>query len=149
MMLRWLIATVHLLALPLGLGAIFARSRALAVSRTAGDLPRVFMADNLWALAAVLWIVTGLVRAFGGLEKTPDYYLGNRVFYVKMALLLVILLLEIKPMVTLIKWRVASKRGVTIDFTPASALARISRFQAVLVVMMVFAATAMARGYFF
>jgi hypothetical protein len=30
MIIRWLIATVHLLTLPLGLAAIFARSRALS-----------------------------------------------------------------------------------------------------------------------
>src|SRR2546426_6857583 len=75
-MLRWLIATLHLLTLPLGLGAIWARSRALSLTRSADDLHRVFVADNLWGLAAVLWLVTGLLREFAGLEegtrsKTP------------------------------------------------------------------------------
>ena len=52
-MLRWLIATLHLLALPLGLGAIWARSRALSLTRSAADLHRVFVADNLWGLMGV------------------------------------------------------------------------------------------------
>ena len=62
-MLRWLIATLHLLALPLGLGAVWARSRALRGALSVDGLRRVFVADNLWGVAAVLWIGTGLLRA--------------------------------------------------------------------------------------
>jgi len=149
MTLRWLVTTFHLLALPLGLGAIVARSRGLMRVRTSGDLGRVFVADNLWGLAAVLWIATGLWRAFGGLEKGSAYYLDNRVFYVKMGLLVVILLLEVAPMTTLIGWRIAARRGDKINLAPAAAFARISQIEAVLVVLMVFAATAMARGFFY
>jgi len=148
-MLRWLIATLHLLTLPLGLGAIWARSRALSLTRSADDLHRVFVADNLWGLAAVLWLVTGLLRVFAGLEKGTSYYLHDRVFYAKMGLFLVILLLEVRPMVTLIRWRAALRRGAALDTTPAPALARISQMQVALVVLMVFAATALARGFFF
>jgi putative membrane protein len=149
MILRWLVATLHLLALPLGLGAIWARSRGLAGARSNADLARVFIADNLWGLAAGLWIVTGLWRAFGGLEKGTGYYLNDRVFYVKMGFLFLILLLEIAPMTTLISWRVALRRGKAIDLRPAPAFARISQVQFLLVVLMVFAATALARGFFY
>src|SRR6266496_2543023 len=99
MTLRWLVATLHLLTLPLGLGAIWARSRALGLAKTVEDLRRVFVADNLWGLAAFLWISTGLLRAFGGLEKGASYYLHDRVFYIKMGLFVTILILEIWPMV--------------------------------------------------
>ena len=146
MTLRWLIATLHLLTLPLGLGAIWARSRALR--RAQSDLHHVFLADNLWALAAVLWISTGLLRAFGGLEKGAAYYLHDRAFYVKMALLATILALEIWPMITLMRWRIAERRKASPDLTAAPRLALISRIQAGIVILMVFAATAMARGFF-
>lgn len=149
MILRWLVTTVHLLALPLGLGAIVARGRGLAGVRSNTDLARVFLADSLWGLAAVLWIATGLWRAFGGLEKGTDYYINNRVFYVKMGLLALILLLEIAPMTTLIAWRIAVRQGKDFNLAPAAAFARISQVQAALVVLMVFAATAMARGFFY
>jgi putative membrane protein len=121
----------------------------LGVARANADLARVFVADNLWGLAAGLWIVTGLWRAFGGIEKGTAYYLNDRVFYVKMGLLFLILLLEIAPMTTLISWRVAIRRGKQIDLKSAAIFARISQVQAVLVVLMVFAATAMARGFFY
>jgi putative membrane protein len=146
MMLRWVIASLHLLALPLGLGAIWARSRALGATRAPDDLKPVFLADTLWGLAAVLWIGTGLLRAFGGLEKGASYYLHDRAFFLKMGLLVLILLLEIWPMTTLIRWRIRVRRGDRVDTTAARALARISLVQAGLVVSMVFAATALARG---
>ena len=65
-----------------------------------------------------------------------------------MALLGTILLLEIWPMVTLISWRILIQRGATFDTQAAQAFACISEIQAVLVVLMVFAATALARGVF-
>ena len=149
MILRWLVATVHLLVLPLGLGAIWARARALAHVTESKDLARVFLADNLWGVAAVLWIATGLWRAYGGLEKGTAYYLHDHVFYVKMGLLIVILLLEIWPMTTLIGWRIHARRSPAVDIHVAPLLARVSYAQVGLVILMVFAATAVARGYFY
>jgi len=66
-----------------------------------------------------------------------------------MALLGVILLLEIWPMITLIRWRMTLGRNESPDTTPAHMMARISQVQAVIVVLMVFAATAMARDISF
>jgi putative membrane protein len=63
-----------------------------------------------------------------------------------MALLLIILVLEVPPMVTLIRWRVLLARGEMPDTGPAGRFARISYVQAILVLLMVLAATAMARG---
>lgn len=65
-----------------------------------------------------------------------------------MALFVVILLLEIWPMTTLIRWRIQLRRGATVDTAAAPALARISEIQAALVVLMVFVAAALARGVF-
>ena len=149
MLLRWLIASLHLLALPLGLGAVWARARALGLVRTADDLDRAFVADNLWGAAAGLWLVTGLVRVFGGVEKGAFYYLHDRAFIAKMGLFIIILLLEIRPMVTLIRWRIGLRRGNSLSLESAPALARITWVQACLVVLMVFAATAVARGFFY
>lgn len=147
MTLRWILASLHLLGLGIGLGAIWARGRALDDDLDRGSLRRVFLADTWWGLAAVLWIVTGLIRAFGGVEKGTAYYLYNSAFLVKMALFLVILVLEVRPMLTLIRWRVQVRRGeVPTSLTTARTMARISYLEAGLVVLMVLAATAMARG---
>ena len=144
---RWLFAAVHLLGLGVGLGAVWARGRALSGRLDDAGLRRAFYADTWWGIAAVLWISTGLVRAFGGLEKGSAYYLHNHLFWAKMTLLGLILALELAPMISLIRWRAAVARGETPDTGAAVRFSRISYFQAVLVVLMVLAATAMARGY--
>ena len=94
----------------------------------------------------MLWISTGLWRLLAGLEKGTGYYLQNHLFLTKMALLALVLLLEIRPMTTLIRWRKTAARGEVPDTRGAPLLARISFAQAWLIVLMVFAATAMARG---
>ena len=86
------------------------------------------------------------MRVIGGLEKSMDYYLQNHVFWGKMTLLLAILVLEVSPMVTLARWRVQLRRGELPDTRLAGRFANISYLQAVLVLLMVMAATAMARG---
>jgi putative membrane protein len=145
-MLRWLIASLHLLGLAVALGAIVARARALRAPAEAARLPAAFAADNLWGISALLLLSTGLWRAFGGLEKGSAYYLGSHTFWGKMLLLALILVLEVWPMVTLIRWRIARGRGAVVDLSAAPMIARVSAVQAVLVVAMIFAATAMARG---
>lgn len=146
MILRWLLAALHLLALGVGLGAVWARGRALQSVLDSEALQRVFRADALWGLAAGLWIATGVWRLLAGLEKPTGYYLANHVFLTKMGLLLLILLLEISAMRTLTRWRRLVRAGQPIDTTAAERLAKISFVQAWLVVLMVLAATAMARG---
>jgi len=147
MMLRWLLAAVHVLALGVGLGAVWARGRALAGELDAAGLRRAFYADTWWGVAAILWIGTGLARAFGGFEKGSFYYLHNHFFWAKMGLLAAILMLEVGPMIALIQWRRVAARGGVPDTRAASRFARISFIQAGLVVLMVLAATGMARGY--
>jgi len=106
----------------------------------------VLMADNLWGISAVILLITGGMRAFGGYEKGTDYYLHQPLFHLKMTLFVLILLLEVAPMVTLIKWRIALVRGATIDTGRAKLFARFSHVEGLLVLLMVIAATGMARG---
>lgn len=146
-LLRLLLAAVHLLALGIGLGAVWTRGRALRGIVDNAALRRAFAADAWWGTAAVLWLGTGLARLFAQTEKTLDYYLANPLFHIKMGLFLLLLLLEVWPMITLIRWRRAMGRNQTATHAPARLLSRISMIEAVLVVIIVFVAAAMARGY--
>src|SRR5437868_5347982 len=140
-MLRLLLAWLHLLALGVGLGAVWVRARALAGPVDPAGLRRALTADSWWGIAAGLWIATGLWRLIAGTEKTTAYYLANPVFWVKMGLLVLILVLEAWPMATLIRWRVALGRGQPPDSSGAARrIAAISYAQAALVVLMVAAA---------
>jgi putative membrane protein len=147
MTIRWLLAGFHLLALGIGLGAVWARGRALSARLDAERLRAVFLADNFWGGAAGLWLATGLWRLLAGLEKDTAYYFHNHLFLAKMALFAIIVALEIWPMVTLIGWRRQVARGEQPDTSAAPLLARISFAQAGLVIVMVFLAAGMARGY--
>jgi putative membrane protein len=146
MTLRWILAAVHLLGLGIGLGAIWARARALRGTLDAAGLRRVFTADAFWGVAALIWVTTGLWRAFGGVEKGTAYYVGNPVFLTKMGLFGLILALEVRPIVTLTKWRARERRGDPVDTSTARMLALTSEIQVALVVLIVLMATALARG---
>jgi putative membrane protein len=142
-----IVSSLHVLALALGLPAVFLRGRALKGALDGAGLRRLLAADNVWGLAAALWIVTGLLRAFGGLEKGTEFYLQSPLFWVKMALFAVVLLLEIRPMITLIRWRRQLARGQAPDTSPARTHYTINHVELAIVVIMVFVASFMARGF--
>ena len=147
MLVHWSLAAIHLLAFALGFWAVLTRGTAFSLlAAGTGEVRRVLMADNLWGVSAVILLVSGGFRAFGGYEKGTDYYLHQPLFHLKMTLFILILLLEIVPMVNLIKWRIALARGSAIDIRRAKLFARISHVEALLVLLMVVAATGMARG---
>ncbi|HEU5153692.1 MAG TPA: DUF2214 family protein [Gemmatimonadales bacterium] len=147
MFLRWLLASFHLLAFGIGLGAIWVRSHSLRSPHVPAAIRRGLRADTWWGIAALLWLATGLPRLFLGLEKPASYYLHNHIFWLKMALFLLIVLLELGPMFTFAGWRAAYRRGGTPDTSTAPRWAVVSRIQLILLLLMLFTATAVARGY--
>ena len=147
MALKYLLAVAHLLALGIGLGAVWGRWRALRNLKDTGGLPAVFHADNWYGLAAGLWVATGLWRAFGGLEKPTEYYLESHTFLTKLGLFGLVFALEVWPMVVLVRWRRQLKRGEAPDLVQAPLLARLTLAELPLLVGMVFLAVAMARGW--
>ncbi len=146
MIQRWVLATVHLLALGIGLGAVYVRGRALGGRMDADKVRAALAADAWWGLAAILWVGSGLWRLFGSVEKDTAYYMGNHVFWTKMFLFLGVLTMEIRPMLTLSRWRRELARGIPPNTSSAARISRLSYAEAGLIVLMVLAATAMARG---
>jgi putative membrane protein len=150
-MLRIALASLHLLALGLGLGAVFTRSAALhARPLTARDVKRALKADSYWGIAALLWLGTGVWRLVAHTEKPMTYYGHNVAFLAKMGGFILILLLELWPAITLVRWRSAARRGGSSWHPPegsARSIAMIGHIEATIVIVMVVLATAMARGY--
>jgi putative membrane protein len=147
--LRYILAVLHILTFGLGAASCWARARALWRLNDSSGLKEVFLADNVWGLSALLWLATGLWRAFGGVEKGTDFYLSNTAFLIKMTLFAAVFLLEIRPMVTLIIWRIRQAKGQHVDMTSARTLANISYLELFLLVPIVMMAAAMARGIWY
>ncbi len=150
-MLRLTLAALHLFALAFGPASAYVRGRALSERPlTIASVSRAFVADSWWGAAAGLWIVTGMWRLLGGTEKETHFYFDNRFFMAKMSILLVILVLEVRPMIILIRWRRALKKSAETwspDERAAAWITKTSYIQVALVLMMVVAAVTMARWY--
>ena len=144
------LSALHVLALGIGLGSVFMRGRYLRALRAGPEarvLDRLFAADSVWGVAALLWLVTGLARAFGHVEKAPDFYLRNGFFWVKMTLFAAVFALEIWPMMTFSRWRSARRGGRPLpQFDRLSRLVLVDDLETGLVVVIPFVAAAMARG---
>jgi putative membrane protein len=139
------LSALHLIALAIGAPAIVLRGRALKGPMDDAHVARATTADSFWGVAALLWIATGLLRAFGGFEKSAAYYLHNPFFHAKLGLVVLVLLLEIYPAVTLVRWRIARARGLAPDTSKARALFAINHVELALVGVIVFVAAFMAR----
>ena len=146
-MLSAVVSALHVLALALGLPAVFLRGRALRRPLDRDGLGRLFAADNVWGIAAGLWLATGLLRAFAGLEKGTAFYLASPLFWVKLGLFGLVVLLEIWPMVVFIAWRARLRRGDTPDTSAAPRLSLVNHVELALVVVIAFVAAFMARGF--
>jgi putative membrane protein len=141
------ISALHLLALAVGFTAVLSRGRAFrALDRSEDTIRRALVADTAWGVAAVLWIATGLTRLLGEHEKGLDFYLHNGWFWIKIGLITLVVLLELWPMATLMRWRRDRSVGQAPDTRNAPIFARINHVQAVLLVVIVFSAALMARG---
>lgn len=149
MNLSFIIAYLHILTFGIGFYGIWARANALKQLKDNSGLAEVFKADNFWGVAAVLWIVTGLWRAFGGLEKGTDYYLHSTAFIIKICLFILVIIIEMKPMITLIRWRIKERKGQSIDFSPARSFTFISHIELGLLSIILLFAIAMARGIWY
>ena len=142
-----ILSALHLLALAIGLPAVVLRARALRAAPDPAAVRRALDADTAWGIAAVLWLLTGPARAFGPFEKGAAFYLSSPLFYAKIGLFLAVFVIEIAPMATLIRWRMALGRGESPDASAAPLFATLSWIEAALVVTIVFVAAFMARGF--
>lgn len=150
-MLRIALAALHLLALGIGFGAIWARATALShrpIDRRAAR--RAIQADAWWGIASLLWMATGFWRLLAGTEKASAYYMHNHVFFAKMGLFILIFALEIWPMLTFSKWRALDRTlgdSWEPDANQAARIRAISTVETTILIAMIVAAVMMARGF--
>src|ERR1700761_3757677 len=93
MLVRWLIAAIHLLAYGFALASILRRTWALRRATVPAALRSVFRVDRGWGFSAWVLFVAGLRRSCGCFKKGADSYLHEPLFHLKMTLLVIILIL--------------------------------------------------------
>ncbi len=142
-----IVSALHVLALAIGLPSVFLRGRALKGPLDAQGLRKLLAADSAWGIAALLWIATGLLRAFGGLEKGTQFYLASTLFWTKLGVFAIILVLEARPMLTFVRWRTQLRQGQVPDTSSARVLYVLNHIEMGLVVVIVLVASFMARGF--
>jgi putative membrane protein len=140
-----LLSAIHLLTLAIGFAAIFERGRALASPLDESGWRRLLAADNVWGAAAMLWIASGLARVFFG-GREPGFYAHNGFFWLKMSLFAMVFGLELTPMITFIRVRIARGRAAPVPGFSVELYRRINAAEVALVVVIVFVAAFMARG---
>src|SRR2546426_1016043 len=121
-MISAIVSALHVLALALGLPSIFFRGRALKGSLDGPGLHRLFTADTVWGIAALLWLATGLARAFGGRGKGSAFPRAPRLFGLKTPLSAPVALREAWPMPAFIRWGGGLRGGAARDRGAASRL---------------------------
>jgi putative membrane protein len=145
-MLGLVLPALHLLSLAAGVLCLTERARALALAERNEQLKPVFLWDSLYGLVAIVWLGSGIWRAFGGVEKGTDYYLANHAFWTKMLLLLALLAIEGYLAATFVRWRLRLKWGESVSLERKARLVRFHYVEFWLILGMVTMATLMARG---
>lgn len=140
-----LVAATHLIGLGLGFAGLVVRQLALK-ELDREKLEQLFLGDNIAGIGALLYLAAGLYRLFGELDKPLAYYTGSTAFQAKMALLVLVFVIETWPMVTFMRWRMQLARGEEPDLSPGRTFRVLNALEMVLLPVMVVLATSMARG---
>jgi murein DD-endopeptidase MepM/ murein hydrolase activator NlpD len=138
---RLALASLHMLALAMGLGGAWSRARAVHDSADPNALRRAFIGDLWLGLAILIWLSTGLWWLLSGRDERLSYYAADYPFYLKMALFIGVIVLEFWPTRTLFRWRFSRGEPNARD---AGRIEALSYVQCALLVAIVFAATASA-----
>ncbi|MCV9387552.1 DUF2214 family protein [Reichenbachiella ulvae] len=111
------------------------------------DAKRIQKADLIYGLSALAVLIAGFIRIYF-YEKGSEFYLASPFFYVKMGAFTVVGVLSIYPTVRFLKWNKQIKNGEEPIITAQqfSTIKLLLNLEIVGVLIMLFAASAMARG---
>ncbi len=120
----------------------------LALCRGALDRPaveRLTFADGLYGLSSGLLLLAGSARVLFG-AKGWMFYVANPVFWLKIALFLLVAGLSVRPTFTFLRWRKTLREGGIIGADQTAAIRRWVHAEAVVLLFIPITAALMARG---
>jgi putative membrane protein len=141
------VAYLHYASFMLIFGALAVEGVTLKPTLSLQDAWKIAIADGVYGLSATLVLITGVLRVlyFG---KGSHYYLSNPIFYIKVALFLVIGTLSLYPTFSFLTWIKNLRQGKSPELEPPqvhrlSWIIRLELFGFLLIPLM---AALMARG---
>jgi putative membrane protein len=145
-MTDWLLASGHHIALLLMVSVLGAEAVLLRQAASEALLKSLGRLDALYGLSALALLLIGAARLSMG-AKGIEFYSGNPVFWLKIALFIVIGLISIIPTVRFIRWRRAhAASGALPDAHIWAQTRKLAMVQLHLLPFVAIAAAAMARG---
>ena len=111
------------------------------------EATKIQKADIIYGISAGLVLIFGFLRLFY-FEKGSEYYFGNQFYYIKLYTFAVVGMISIYPTIRFFKWRKITKVGSSpiIDDVEFKIIQWILRIEVVGLLIMVFAASMMAKG---
>jgi putative membrane protein len=140
------VAWIHYVAIMLMMASLLGEHLALKATLTAAQARTIQRLDIIYGAAAVLILVTGVMRMY--LEKGVTYYLQNGAFHALLGIFVVVALISIYPTVTFLRWRADTGADRGQELAPGSfrKLQMTMRFEMALVLLAPLFATWMAHG---
>ena len=143
-----LLAVAHHLLIFALLAILVTEMMLVRPGMTGAGIRYVSRLDIAYGAVAGLIVIVGFSRVFFGL-KGPEFYLGNWIFWAKIAAFVILGVLSLPPTLRIIGWR--RQAGADLAFSPPAAeVRRVRRYMhaegMVYFAIPVFAAL-MARGY--
>lgn len=145
-MADWFLASGHHIALLLMVSVLGAEAVLLRQTASAQLLSTLGRLDALYGLSALALLVMGAARLSVG-AKGIEFYSDNWVFWLKMALFVVMGLISVIPTVRFIRWRRAHvATGTLPDLRAWAQTRKLAMVQLHLLPFVAICAAAMARG---
>ena len=140
-----LMAYLHYLAMLLLAGCLVGELVLCHPGMTASDVRLLARIDIGFFGAALLAAATGLGRLLFW-AKGVEFYLPNPLFWLKMALYVVIATLSIRPTLQFIRWNRATRHGTLPSDAQIATVRRLVHLELGLLALMPLVAVLMARG---
>ncbi len=137
-----IIRYLHFISIMVLISALVAEHLLVAKEVPLATFRKLVVIDQLYGIAAVVILATGLTLWFG-VGKPASFYSSNMVFYIKICLFVVAGLISLFPTIFIIRHR---KTDASVVVMPSYIINAI-RVQLVVLLVIPLLAVTMARGY--
>lgn len=150
MIINSIVAFIHFLAGFGVIAAVLIERVLLKQKLSPAEAKRLRLIDGVYGLSALLVLGVGFLRVFY-FEKGSAFYFSNPMFHLKLSLFIVVGLLSIYPTVRFMKWKKLFKGNniLKLEDREFRNIKRILNIEIGLLVLLLFAASLMARGLFY